>query len=178
MTGTPGQRLRLFRPDKPVAALGLAVSFLMTKPAFANLKFGEWSRILVGQINRGHFCFAVDEKDRVQGFVGWALVTRDKAEAWVEGAPLSYEDCNAGECLLFNAWSANSPRVHRFLVDEGRKIIRDKETVYFRRHYADGSTRPVRLAVNDFVRGHIDRKARSGRPDLRDPNSPSVEPAS
>jgi hypothetical protein len=42
----------VFRPDNPYVALGLAVSHLMTKPAFATLRFGEWSRILVGQINR------------------------------------------------------------------------------------------------------------------------------
>ena len=49
------QTLRLFRPDSPPAvALGLAVNHLMTKPAFAQLSFGDWSRILVGQINRKH----------------------------------------------------------------------------------------------------------------------------
>ena len=30
--------------------------------------------------------------------------------------------------------------------------------VYFKRHYNDGSTRPSRLRVNDFVDQHIDRK--------------------
>src|SRR5882724_5755562 len=76
---------RLYRPESSAQALGLAVNHLMTKPAFANLRFGEWSRILVGQINRRHFYFVVDPKNRVQGFAGWALTTRDKAEAWVEG---------------------------------------------------------------------------------------------
>ncbi|CAA2105058.1 hypothetical protein MBUL_03003 [Methylobacterium bullatum] len=161
MTGNaPPPALRLLRPDKPAMALGLAVSYLMQKPAFANLRFGEWSRILVGQINRGHYCFAIDEAGQVQGFVGWALTSRDKAEAWVEGRlALSYEDSRAGECLVFNAWSANSTRVHRFLVDEARKLISDKQTLYFKRHYPDGTTRPVRLSVNDFVAGHIVRAA-------------------
>ena len=49
-------------------ALGLAVNHLMTKPAFANLRFGDWSRILVGQINRKHYYFAVDGKNQIQGF--------------------------------------------------------------------------------------------------------------
>jgi hypothetical protein len=39
--------LRVFRPKNPYVALGLAVNHLMTKPAFANLRFGDWSRILV-----------------------------------------------------------------------------------------------------------------------------------
>ena len=150
--------LRLFRPDNPAIALGLAVSHLMTKPAFANLKFGDWSRILVGQINRRHYYFAVDSNNQIVGFMGWALTSKDKAEAWVEGRrALTYEDSKEGDCLVFNAWSANTTRVHRFLVDEGRKIIQDKEIIYFKRHYKDGSTRPVRLTVNDFVSGHIEK---------------------
>ncbi|TDR94975.1 toxin-activating lysine-acyltransferase [Enterovirga rhinocerotis] len=155
---------RLFRPDKPAAALGLAVNHLMTKPAFANLKFGDWSRILVGQINRGHFSFAVDRQDRIEGFVGWAFATREKAEGWAEGRPLSYQDSLAGDCIVFNAWSANSNAVHRFLVDEARKLIAGKETMYFRRHYPDGGSRVVRLSVNDFVAGHIRRRATSRGP--------------
>jgi hemolysin-activating ACP:hemolysin acyltransferase len=156
--------LRLFRPKQPVVALGLAVDHLMSKPAFASLPFGEWSRVLVGQINRGHYVFAVDSAKRIQGFVGWGLVTRAKAEAWVEGGyALTYQDCLEGDCVLFNAWSANSTRVHRFLVDAARKLIKDSETVYFKRHYKDGSWRPVRLNVNDFVAGHINRRESENR---------------
>jgi hypothetical protein len=62
--------LRAFRPDNPYVALGLAVNHLMTKPAFAALRFGEWSRILVGQINRKHYYFVLDAKNQVQGFLG------------------------------------------------------------------------------------------------------------
>ena len=138
----------------------MAVNHLMTKPAFANLKFGEWSKILVGQINRRHFAFAVDADGQVQGFVGWALTTAEHAEAWVEGKPLSYEESLAGECVVFNAWSASTTEVHRFLVGEARKLVRDKRTMYFRRAYPDGTHRPVRLPVNEFVAGHVDRKAR------------------
>jgi hemolysin-activating ACP:hemolysin acyltransferase len=157
--GVSVDTLRLFRPNSPVVALGLAVNYLMTKPAFAQLRFGDWSRILVGQINRGHYRFVIDGNNRTQGFFGWALTTREMAEAWVEGRRgLSYEASKEGECLVFNAWMANSFKVHRFMVDEARKIIKDKETMYFKRYYNDGSTRPVRLNVNDFVARHIDRK--------------------
>ena len=151
--------LQLFRPADPTVALGLAVNYLMVKPAFAQLRFGDWSRILVGQINRDHYRFFIDGDRRIQGFVGWALATRDKAEAWVEGRrPLSHADSKTGECLVFNAWAANSDLVHGFMVDEARKIIVDKETVYFKRYYKDGRIRPVRLNVNDFVVDHIARK--------------------
>jgi hemolysin-activating ACP:hemolysin acyltransferase len=125
----PDATLRIFKPANPAAALGLAVSHLMVKPAFANLKFGDWSRILVGQINRGHYCFAVDENNDVQGFMGWALATREKAEAWVEGRRgLTFEDSREGECMVINAWSASSNRATRFLLVEARRIARDKAT--------------------------------------------------
>jgi hemolysin-activating ACP:hemolysin acyltransferase len=151
--------LRLLRPASPYLALGLAVSHLMTKPAFAHQRFGDWSRILVGQINRKHYYLAVDGANQVQGFLGWAVTTKDKAEAWVEGrAGLSYHDSSAGDCIVFNAWSASTLKVNRFLLAEARKIIEGKDTVYFKRHYKDGSTRPVRLRVNDFVARHLERQ--------------------
>lgn len=157
---TPVSALKIVRPANAAAALGLAVSHLMTKPAFANLKFGDWSRILVGQINRGHFCFAIDEADRIVGFMGWALASQEHAEGWVEGRrALTFDDSRDGDCMVINAWSANSNTVTRFLLAEARRIARDKTTVYFKRHYRDGSTRPARIAVNSFVRAHIGRTA-------------------
>ena len=160
MSADPKQTLRIFKPASPTAALGLAVSHLMVKPAFANLKFGDWSRILVGQINRGHYCFAVDGENQVQGFMGWAFADKDKAEDWVEGRrPLTFEDSRSGDCMVINAWSANSTRVTRFLLAEMRRVGKDKTTVYFKRHYKDGTTRPARLAVNSFVESHIERRA-------------------
>jgi hemolysin-activating ACP:hemolysin acyltransferase len=152
--------LRIFKPAGAAAALGLAVSHLMLKPAFAKLKFGDWSRILVGQINRGHYCFAVDADNQVQGFMGWALATREKAEDWVEGRrALTFEDSQNGDCMIINAWSANNTRVTRFLLAEARRIARGKSTVYFKRHYKDGTTRPARVSVNAYVKAHLERSA-------------------
>jgi hemolysin-activating ACP:hemolysin acyltransferase len=151
--------LRVFRPDSPYVALGLAVNHLMTKPAFAALKFGEWSRILVGQINRKHYYFVVDAKNQVQGFIGWAITTRDKAEEWAEGrGALTYEDSFDGDCIIFNAWAATSGKVNRFLLQEARKIMVGKAMVYGKRHYNDGTTRVTRLEVNEFVGGHLEGK--------------------
>src|SRR4051794_4100552 len=152
--------LRIFRPANPNAALGLAVSHLMVKPAFANLKFGDWSRILVGQINRGHYRFAIDAENRVQGFMGWALASHEHAEAWADGRRgLSFEDSQQGDCIVFNAWSANANAVTRFMLAEARRVASGKQTVYFKRHYKDGTTRPARVAVNAFVDAHIERTA-------------------
>jgi hemolysin-activating ACP:hemolysin acyltransferase len=150
--------LRAFRPDNPFTALGLAVNFLMTMPAFANLRFGEWSRILVGQINRKHYCFVVDQNNQVRGFLGWALTSKANAEAWVEGrGGLSYQDSLQGECIIFNAWAGSGLKMNRFLLQEARKVMAGKEMAYFKRHYKDGTTRPARLTVNEFVGQHIER---------------------
>jgi len=150
--------LKLFRPQNPYMALGLAVNHLMTKPAFAKLRFGDWSRILTGQINRKHYYFAIDGKNQIQGFMGWAFAAKAKAEAWVEGrGGLSFEDSLNGDCVIFNAWAASTPEANRFLVEQAREIIAGKDTVYFKRHYKDGNTRPTRLRVNDFVAHHLAR---------------------
>ena len=68
MTAVPLPRptdFKVFQPANPYIALGMAVSHLMTKPAFANLQFGDWSRVLTGQINRKHYCFVVDGRNQV-----------------------------------------------------------------------------------------------------------------
>ena len=158
----PDTDLKVFRPPNPYVALGLAVSHLMTKPAFANLRFGDWSRILTGQINRKHYCFAVDGKNQIQGFMGWALASKEKAEAWVEGrGAVSSGDSLDGDCVILNAWAASTPEANRFLLAQAREVIAGKDTVYFKRHYKDGSTRPVRLRVNDFVARHLEREKRA-----------------
>jgi hemolysin-activating ACP:hemolysin acyltransferase len=164
-TAEKAAALRIFRPASAPAALGLAVSHLMVKPAFANLKFGDWSRILVGQINRGHYCFVHDAENQVQGFMGWALASQEHAEGWVEGRrALTFEDSRNGDCMVINAWSANSTRVTRLLLAEARRVGREKRAVYFKRHYKDGTTRPARVAVNSFVTSHIARDAEAPLP--------------
>jgi hemolysin-activating ACP:hemolysin acyltransferase len=155
----PPPDLKVLRPQSPFMALGLAVNHLMTKPAFAKLRFGDWSRILVGQINRKHYYFAVDSKNQIQGFMGWALTSKENAEAWVEGrGTLSFADSLDGDCVVFNAWAANTGKVNRLLLGEARKVIEGKDTVYFKRFYKDGSVRPARLRVNDFVAQHLRRQ--------------------
>jgi hemolysin-activating ACP:hemolysin acyltransferase len=149
-------RLRLFRPDNPAVALGLAVNHMMTKPAFAGQPFGDWSRILVGQINRKHYYFVIGEKNQVEGFLGWAVTTREKAEAWVEGRErVLFQDSFEGDCILINAWAASSLEANRFLVDTSRNLFKDYDTLYFKRYYKDGRIKPMRLSVNDFVLQHL-----------------------
>ncbi|MGO1079968.1 hypothetical protein [Inquilinus sp. CA228] len=146
--------LRLARPHSAAAALGLAVSHLMTKPAFAALAFGNWSRVLVGQINRGHYQLVIDGAGRVVGFLGWAATSEPNAEAWMQGRG-DVPELRDGDCIVINAWSADHPAANRLVLAAARLAIHGKRLVYFKRHYRDGRTRPMRLAVNDFVAGHL-----------------------
>jgi hemolysin-activating ACP:hemolysin acyltransferase len=160
MTSDAG--FKLFRPENPIIALGLAVNYLMSKPAFAQLRFGGWSRILTGQINRKHYYFVLDAHNQVQGFLGWALSNRDTAEAWVENrGSVSFENSRDGDCIIFNAWAASAPGVNRVLLDAARQEMRGREMVYFKRYYKDGSTRPARLKVTDFIDGHLTRNGKA-----------------
>jgi hypothetical protein len=148
--------LRIVRPDNPCLALGLAASHLMTKPALAALRFGERWRVPVGQINRKQLCF--DSKKQVHGFLGWALTSKDKAEASLEGCSgSSSQDSSDGDCIIFNALASSSTLAKRLLMIEGRKAMTGKQAACFKRHYPDGSTRASRLAVNEFVDQHIER---------------------
>ena len=156
----PRGDLKVFRPENPYIALGLAVSHLMTKPAFANLQFGDWSRILTGQINRKHYYFAVDSKNQSQGFMGWALTSKEKAEAWVEGRGGAVLRGQPGRQLPDLQCMGGKHAAGRtaFWSRRRARSWRARTPVYFKRHYKDGSTRPVRLRVNDFVAQHIRKK--------------------
>ena len=152
--------LSAWRPKDPAACLGLAVEFLSKKPAFARLPFGEWSQVLFYQVARGHCFFVVDQSRRVRGFLGWALTPQALAEQWVEGrSSPSNDECRDGDCVIVNAFAADTAGANRFIVDMMRKLFASKWTLYFKRHYPDGRTRPTRLGVNDFVAGHAARPA-------------------
>lgn len=148
--------LRLVRPANPAAALGLATSHLMTKPAFAQLRFGAWSRVLVGQVNRGHYRLVMDGDHQVHGFLGWALCSEAAAEAWLAGRDLPSAQAREGDCVLFNAWSADTPAVHRLVLVAARGAMLGRRLACFRRVYPDGTSRATRMPVNAFVGRKLD----------------------
>lgn len=149
--------LRLFRPQNPATALGLAVSHLMTKTPFSRLPMGPWCRILVGQINRGHYQLVLDRRNRVVGFLGWAITGEAEAEAWLAGRAIPDALGAEGDCIVFNAWAAEDAAVNRFILDAARVAMRGRRLIYSKRYYRDGRIRPLRLGVNDFVDRHIGR---------------------
>jgi tetratricopeptide (TPR) repeat protein len=164
-------RLSEWRPKDPAAALGLAVEFLSRKPAFARLQFGEWSQVLFYQVARGHFFFVVDQNRRVRGFLGWALTSETLAEQWVEGrVGLRDDECREGDCVIINAFAAETGDASRFIVNIMRNLFVSKRALFFKRHYRDGRTRPMRLTVNDFVAGHVARLGVEGGDREKTPN--------
>jgi hemolysin-activating ACP:hemolysin acyltransferase len=158
-------RLRAETFPNRAAALGAAVNFTMTKPAFARLPFGHWARVLTGQINRGHYFFVFREKT-VVGFCGWSLANKEDAEAWLKGgSPPGLEDGKTGECLMLNAWVAANPAANRFIFDHLRVVGKGKYALYGKRDYPDGRTRRLRLLGNQVFEKHVEAlEANSDQP--------------
>lgn len=131
------------------AALGLAVEYLMTKPAFGQQSFGHWSRILTGQIRRGHYMFVV-EGNNIRGFAGWARVTKEQGEAWVTGKVLEADTSGTeGDFAVLNAWAADNDAVNKLLVRAARAKAGEEgvNMLYAKREYDDGRMRPLRLPI-------------------------------
>jgi hemolysin-activating ACP:hemolysin acyltransferase len=168
LEGGPG-RLKAWRPTSPAASLGLAVEYLSGKPAFAALPFGAWSQVLFHQVARNHFFFVVDAEQKMQGFLGWALTDQDMADQWVDGrAILRNHDSQQGDCVIVNAFAAETPQARQFVVDAVRSLFASKSALYFKRHYRDGRTRTTRLAPNAFTANHCARaRQRQERDDQR-----------
>lgn len=155
-TGGEDDGYRLVQLADGNAAFSQAARFTMGEPAYAELPFGKWARVLDGQVSRGHYAFAIDAAGEVRGFAGWALVEEAKAEAWAEGRdPLEDADCRAGDCIIFNSWIAKDRAAHRFMVREIRPFTLGRKTAYFNRSYPDGTRRIVRLPINAMVEAHV-----------------------
>lgn len=153
--------LRAAQDKNAFAALGRAVSYMMTKPAFAKAPFGHWAKTLTGQINRKHYFFVL-RGEAIVGFLGWAFVDEAKAQLWLEGkADIGFDDSLDGDSVIINAWASDDEGVNRFILEELRRVGRMKKRVYAKRFYKDGRVRPVILDVNAFVDGHIARQRRA-----------------
>ena len=150
---TPQLRTRVF--DNRAMALGLAVEYLMKKPAFARLPFGHWSRVLTGQIRRGHYVFVL-RGNQVVGFGGWAIMTEPQAEAWVAGTTGATEvSGTSGDCAVINAWSAETSEVNKILFAEAIRRASDFRMLYAKREYADGRSRPLRLNIKEYAEASV-----------------------
>jgi hemolysin-activating ACP:hemolysin acyltransferase len=79
----------------PWLALGLAARFVAKREPFSRFPAGDLIRTLNGQIQRGHYLFALDtsaDPARVVGYLGWALYDNAVAERFAAtGVPPSDE---------------------------------------------------------------------------------------
>ena len=175
----PDARHRVLRFRDPHVALGHAVVQLMGKPGFARLPFGEWSRVLVGQINRGEYLF-VARAGALVGFGGWSFADQAVAERWLAGqGDIGAEETGGGDCMIINAWQADDPAAQAFLVDQMRHAGRHVRMIYGRRSYPDGRVRMLRLPVlSRTVEGHIARARQDGEGQTTDETGPNAAPES
>lgn len=69
---TSALTLLVLRPENPAYALGLAVNYLMTSPAFTRQPFGHWARVLAGQIGNDldNYLIGNGGADILQGGLG------------------------------------------------------------------------------------------------------------
>lgn len=143
------------RDPNSYAALGRAVSYLMTKPSFAAQPFGQWSRTLTGQINRKHY-FLVTRSARIVGFAGWALVDESKAKSWLAGhGDMNSNECLDGDCMVINAWAADDGAANRFVLRELRNHARGLKAAYAKRFYKDGRVRLLSIPITDALENHV-----------------------
>ena len=141
---------RLLRARDPQTALARAVELCARHEAFAARGFGHWARVLIGQINRGQYRFAVraaaaGRPASVAGFVGWFRAGEAEAERWLAGEAAAHDP--AGDCVVLNALVAEEPGVLRAVLAHARTLEAAPYVLYARRAYAGGRTRPVRLRV-------------------------------
>ena len=130
------------------AALGKAVELQSQHPAFGNRPFGEWSKILMGQINRGHFAFIACE-DKITGFIGWLRTDRASGEAWLrENKHVKDPNVPMGEAVVVNAIQAEDRGALRLIRAKATELEKPPFTIYAKRFYKDGTIRPLTYDVS------------------------------
>lgn len=111
--------------------------------------------MLFHQVARNHFLFVVDAEQRIQGFLGWALTDQDMASQWIEGhGILRSQNSQEGDCVIVNAFAADTAQARQFLIDAMRGLFSEKSALYFKRHYVGGRMRKTRLTPNEFTARH------------------------
>ena len=111
--------------------------------------------MLFHQAARDHYVFVIDPAQHIRGFLGWTLAPEAFAQAWAAGGAGLVNDAGDGDCVIVNAWAAEDGAANRFLRIAATRLFASARAVYFKRHYADGRERPMRLAVPEHRRPKI-----------------------
>lgn len=124
-------------------AFGMAVNLLRRSRPFSTYEFGKFSNVLMGEIQRKHYVFAISA-DRPVGYVGWALCNESIARAWVESRNVpTYRECMEGDCWVGITYYAESTPVCWTLARYCRNLYPELK-VYGIRDYG-GRERPTNL---------------------------------
>lgn len=146
------QAAQLKSPD---AALALLVQLSLRAPAFTDQRFGIWARVLIGQVNRGHYLILLQD-GQPAGFGGWFPARRRDAEAWLEReADIPVAPEAEADCAVINGFMAPSPEATRFLRDAMLEHGRKLGTLYGKRVMKDGRRRLTRVANTRRDRGIV-----------------------
>lgn len=130
-------------------ALGLIAEYLAQSPVFSSQYFGDWTKMLMGQINRDHYLIAW-RGERVVGFVGWARCDLEEAEAWLTGLhTASSQSFLNGSCMIINAWKTDENDVIYFLRKCLQKDVPGIEWIFGKRVYPNGTVREIRRPVRN-----------------------------
>jgi hemolysin-activating ACP:hemolysin acyltransferase len=145
-----GQSYRATRERNPFAACGRTVSYLMNIPNLARLPFGQLTKLVVGQINRGHYFFVVDPSSVTCGYCGWTQATHAQADAWLEkNVEVASEHALDGPVCVINLWQASSAKANTVIIAALRTMLNPStELVVAKRFYPNGDIRPVRLPIS------------------------------
>lgn len=128
-------------------ALGLIVEYLSRSPVFRAQYFGDWTGVLMGQINRDHYLIGW-RGERMVGFVGWARSDLQDAELWLDGKHnASSDNYIEGPCMIINAWMTDDESVMRFFRNCLQKDVIGVEWIFGKRVYQDGTVRKIRQPI-------------------------------
>lgn len=136
--------LQTFRLRSPQIALAMLVQLSAHAPAFATQRFGIWTKVLIGQVNRGDYLI-LGRGGQTVGFAGWFAARRSDAEAWLEhevDIPVAPPD--EADCAVMNAFMAPSPQASRYLREAFLSQIPTLTTIYAKR-IKDGKRRLARV---------------------------------
>ena len=120
----------------PWLALGLAAHFVAKHDTFGRFPAADLIRTLSGQINRGHYLFALDvstKPARVLGYFGWTLYDDAAAEQFAAtGVPPANERSEGGDVLWILTAAADTRAAFFALVKAARALYPDHRVMAVR----------------------------------------------
>lgn len=140
----------------PNAAIGLAAAYVAARPPFGTFRADRLMSTIVGQVQRRHYAFAIQE-GRVVGYGGWALCTRDVAEAWLAGRQvLASEVCRDGDVVIPVIISTSEPAALRCLTMHVCALYPGRP--YMGRRILPSGSRVCRGRIKGIAQGELNTK--------------------